>query len=74
MQGSAELVDVPEGDGEDLESQAGGPAPKEGLMLGGVSAIPPGLGVVEGGKIPYQPWALAKRNENRKVWPSLDAS
>src|SRR6266567_6252913 len=56
----------------DLESQGGGPAPKEGLMLGGVSAIPPGLGVVEGGKIPYQPSALAKRNENRKNWPSLD--
>src|ERR1700756_442279 len=56
----------------DLESQGGGPAPKEGLMLGGVSAIPPGLGVVEGGKIPYQPWALAKRNENRKNWPALD--
>ena len=56
----------------DLESQGGGPAPREGLMLGAISAIPPGLGVVEGGKIPYQPWALAKRNENRKNWPSLD--
>src|SRR5690349_1414857 len=56
----------------DLESQGGGAAPKEGLMLGAVSAIPPGLGVVEGGKIPYQPWALAKRNENRKNWPALD--
>src|SRR5437016_10913951 len=55
-----------------LESQGGGPAPKEGLMLGAVSAIPPGLGVVEGGKIPYQPWALAKRNENRRNWPALD--
>ena len=41
-------------------------------MLGALTAIPPGLGVVEGGKIPYQPWALAKRNENRKNWPSLD--
>jgi len=41
-------------------------------MLGAVTAIPPGLGVVEGGKIPYQPSALAKRNENRKNWPSLD--
>jgi len=55
-----------------LEAQGGGPAPKEGLMLGAVSAIPPGLSVVEGGKIPYQPWALAKRDENRKNWPSLD--
>jgi hypothetical protein len=25
---------------------------------------PPGLGVVEGNEIPYQPWALAKRREN----------
>ena len=57
-----------------LEAQGGGAAPKEGLMLGAVSAIPPGLGVVEGGKIPYQPWALAKRDENRKNWPSLDPS
>src|ERR1051326_9433430 len=56
----------------DLESQGGGAAPKEGLMLGAVSTIPPGLGVVEGGKIPYQPWALAKRDENRKNWPKLD--
>ena len=56
----------------DLEAQAGGPAPKEGLMLGAVGAIPPGLGVVDGGKIPYQPWALAQREENRKNWPALD--
>ncbi len=27
-------------------------------------AQPPGQGVVEGNDIPYQPWALAKRNEN----------
>ncbi|PYR14124.1 MAG: hypothetical protein DMG00_04615, partial [Acidobacteria bacterium] len=26
--------------------------------------VPAGFGVVEGGTIPYQPWALAKRNEN----------
>jgi len=25
--------------------------------------VPAGLSVVEGGSIPYQPWALAKRNE-----------
>jgi len=41
-------------------------------MLGAVAAIPPGLGIVEGGKIPYQPWALKKRDENRKEWPKLD--
>jgi len=26
--------------------------------------IPAGLGIVEGGEIPYQPWALAKQQEN----------
>src|SRR5947209_417209 len=26
--------------------------------------VPAGFSVVEGGAIPYQPWALAKRNEN----------
>src|SRR5215475_6425172 len=28
--------------------------------------VPAGFSVVEGGAIPYQPWALAKRNENAK--------
>ncbi len=28
--------------------------------------VPAGFSVVEGGTIPYQPWALAKRNENLK--------
>ena len=31
---------------------------------GGELGIPPGLGVVEGGEIPYQPQALAKRQQN----------
>src|SRR5437660_619399 len=26
--------------------------------------VPAGFSVVDGGTIPYQPWALAKRNEN----------
>ena len=30
----------------------------------GRPGIPPGMGVVEGGLIPYQPWAAAKRQEN----------
>jgi hypothetical protein len=29
-----------------------------------IEGVPAGLSVVEGGAIPYQPWALAKRNEN----------
>ena len=32
--------------------------------LGGAYAVPPGLGVVEGDEIPYQPAALAKKKEN----------
>src|SRR5436309_3554067 len=48
----------------DLEGQAGGPSPV--VALGAIGATPPGLGVVEGGKIPYQPWALAKKQENYK--------
>src|ERR1700730_10033581 len=30
----------------------------------GQLGIPPGLGVVEGNEIPYQPWALAKKKGN----------
>jgi len=32
--------------------------------FGAVGAVPPGMGVVEGGDIPYQPWALKRRQEN----------
>ncbi len=42
------------------------------LALGAVGAVPGGLGVVEGGKIPYQPWAAAKKQENAKDWLKLD--
>jgi hypothetical protein len=34
--------------------------------LGALGAVPAGLGVVEGGEIPYQPAALVSRNQNRK--------
>jgi len=34
------------------------------LALGAQFSIPPGIGVVEGGSIPYKPEALAKRKEN----------
>src|SRR5262245_56862105 len=33
---------------------------------GGSFKTPAGLGVVEGGAIPYQPWALEKKKENFK--------
>jgi hypothetical protein len=41
-------------------SPAAGPV----VSLGAAGAIPPGQGVVEGGEIPYQAWALAKKKEN----------
>jgi hypothetical protein len=47
----------------DLEPHAAGPSPSP-ATLGAIAAEPAGKGVVEGGKIPYQPWALAKRKEN----------
>lgn len=40
--------------------------------LGAIFAIPAGLGVVEGGDIPYKPEALAQRDENRANWPAAD--
>ena len=50
-----------------------GPVPSRGTVaLGAVVSVPPGLGVVEGGDIPYTPEALAKRNENRANWLERD--
>jgi hypothetical protein len=42
------------------------------LALGAVGAVPPGLGVVEGGEIPYKPEALARRKQNQQDWLNLD--
>ena len=43
-----------------------GPLPAvKTLYLGAVGAVLPGLGVVVGGKIPYTPEALAKKQENK---------
>jgi hypothetical protein len=42
------------------------------LALGAVGAVPPGLGVVEGGEIPYKPEALATRKQNHEDWLNLD--
>ena len=35
------------------------------LAVGAIAAVPGGSGVVEGGAIPYQTWALEQRQENR---------
>jgi hypothetical protein len=46
----------------DLEAHSSGPAPLS--TLGALGAVPPGLGVVEGGPIPYKPEALAQKKKN----------
>ena len=43
-----------------------GPVPSRATVpMGALAAVPPGLGVVGGGSIPYTEDALKKRNENR---------
>jgi hypothetical protein len=42
------------------------------VALGAAGAVPGGLGVVQGGEIPYQPWAAAKKRENAKNWLTAD--
>jgi hypothetical protein len=42
------------------------------LALGAVGAVPPGMGVVEGGEIPYRPEMLTKRKDNQKNWLAAD--
>jgi hypothetical protein len=50
-----------------------GPVPSKGVVqLGAVGSVPPSLGVVEGGTIPYKPEALAKKKENQENWLSRD--
>ena len=50
-----------------------GPVPmKDVLALGAVGAVPAGLGVVEGGAIPYTAEARKQRDENRADWLRRD--
>jgi hypothetical protein len=42
------------------------------LALGAVGAVPPGLGVVEGGEIPYKAEALAIKKQNQQDWLNRD--
>ena len=42
------------------------------VEMGAIGAIPGGLGIVAGSEIPYQDWALKKRDENRKDFLKLD--
>ncbi len=54
----------------DLEAHEArqGPLP----ALGALGAVPAGIGVVEGGTIPYRPDAEAQRKENQESWLSRD--
>jgi hypothetical protein len=54
----------------DLRAHAAGPSPVP--ALGAAGAEPPGLSVIEGGEIPYQPWAAAKKKENGEHWLTAD--
>src|ERR1700730_17877566 len=50
-----------------------GPVPAAAVLgLGAVGAVPPGMGVVEGGQIPYKPEALATRKQNQEDWLNRD--
>jgi hypothetical protein len=50
-----------------------GPVPAAAVLaFGAAGAVPPGLGVVEGGEIPYKPEALAKKQENQAHWLEAD--
>lgn len=42
------------------------------VVMGAEGGIPAGLGVVEGGPLPYKPEALAKKKENEANWLALD--
>jgi hypothetical protein len=50
-----------------------GPVPASAVLaLGAVGAVPAGLGVVEGGAIPYKPESLAQKRDNREHWLERD--
>jgi hypothetical protein len=45
---------------------------KEVIALGAIGAVPGGIGVVEGGEIPYTPEARKKKEENQANWLQRD--
>jgi len=47
------------------------PAPQV-VALGAIGSVPGGLGVVEGGVIPYKPEMLGRRQEHQKNWLTSD--
>lgn len=55
-----------------LEPHSAATTPAAERAMGAIVAVPAGLGVVEGGEIPYLPEARAKRDENRITAPRED--
>jgi hypothetical protein len=50
-----------------------GPVPAAAVLsMGAVGSVPPGMGIVEGGEIPYKPEARAKQKENQEHWTERD--
>lgn len=54
----------------DLEDHAAKPPAVP--TLGAMGAVPAGMSVVDGGEIPYQPWARKQRDENAQHWLDRD--
>src|SRR5688500_17934149 len=48
-----------------LEPHSAGPNPVADRLVGAIGAIPAGLGVIEGGTIPYKPEALERLNRHK---------
>ena len=57
----------------DVQDHEARPGPHTELV-GAYGGEPPGQSVVEGGEIPYQPWALAKKKENFDKRATVDVS
>ena len=55
-----------------IEPHSAETSPGAERQLGAIGAIPAGLGVVEGGEIPYLPEALEQREQNRANAPAAD--
>ncbi|MCZ6642708.1 MAG: hypothetical protein O7G86_03380 [Gammaproteobacteria bacterium] len=54
----------------DIEAHAAREGPI--VELGALGAVPAGLGIVEGGEIPYQTWARKQQQENLADWLDRD--
>src|SRR3954454_8128495 len=54
----------------DIEAHSAGPSMVR--ELGAIAAVPGGLGIVEGGELPYRPEALAKKKQNLANRLTLD--